>query len=242
MRFHHNLDTLHKNKYRFSTSLVVTAVIVVLVLVLGFTVVDTQRFFLGLLDSGLRVVMAYFVSLLLATFLALSFSILPKFESLLLPVLDVLQSFPSFALFPLLIAWFGKSSLVTILILIISMIWPILFTLITATKEIKQEFKDVAKIYGATKLKYLTFVVIPLLFPAIITGSIVAWGEAWETIIAAEIIVSVFGVGTYLATAAAKNETSILVVGIMILLLVLFILNKYVWLPLLEKSTKYQQD
>lgn len=204
--------------------------------------VDTQKFFLGLFDSGARVIIAYFVSLLLAITLALSFSIMPMLESLLLPVLDALQSFPSFALFPLLIAWFGKSSLVTILILIVAMIWPILFTLVTAIKEIKQDFKDVAKIYGATKLKYLLFIVIPLLFPAIITGSIVAWGEAWETIIAAEIIVSVFGVGTYLATAGTQNQTNTLLIGILILLLVLFVFNKYVWLPLLEKSTKYQQE
>lgn len=229
-------------KHALKTSFIITLLIIILILVLGYTEVNGKEFFLGMFESFIRVSISYLISLSIALLIALIFSFSTSIENIFLPVLDVLQSFPSFALFPLLIVWFGRSSIVTIFILVVSMVWPILFTLVTAVKQIKQEFKDVAKIYGAINFKYIMYVVIPLLFPAIITGSIVAWGEAWETIIAAEIIVSVSGVGTYLATAGEGGHTNVLLIGILMLLLILFILNKYIWMPLLNKSTKYQEE
>jgi ABC-type anion transport system duplicated permease subunit len=72
-----------------------------------------------------------------------------------------------------------------------------------------------------------------------LTGSIIAWGEAWETIIAAEIIVQVPGVGTYLAQNASTNP-HILTVGVIALLVFLFVVNKFIWLRLLKRSTSYE--
>lgn len=209
---------------------------------MGLSTLDLNQFFLGFIESLSRVVISYLIALVLSVLLAIFVSSSKKIESIGLPILDVLQSFPSFALFPLLIVWFGKTSIVTIFILVISMLWPILFTLITAQKQIKEDILEAAKIYNAEGFKYLIYVLFPLMFPAIITGSIVAWGEAWETIIAAEIIVAVPGVGSYLAVVGRAGQNHILIIGILILLLLLFLINKYIWLPLLNISTKYQGE
>ena len=132
--------------------------------------------------------------------------------------------------------------LVVIIILVLEMVWPILFTLLSGQKQIREDLIDAGHCFGATGFKYFTFVQMPLLFPSIITGSIVAWGEAWETIIAAEIIVNVPGVGNYLSTSGADLQSKVLVVGIILLLTMLFIFNKYVWLPLLNLSTEFQSE
>jgi NitT/TauT family transport system permease protein/taurine transport system permease protein len=121
------------------------------------------------------------------------------------------------------------------------MVWPILFTLITAQKQISTEILEATHLFGAKGSKYIIYVLLPIMFPAIVTGSIVAWGEAWDQIIAAEIIISITGVGTYLAQAGQNGQTSVLIVGILTLLLILFLINKYIWLSLLNVSTKYQQ-
>ena len=242
MRYTHNIKTLRKRKHVLTISLTFTVFLLLLILVLGFTTLDAKQFFFGFGESLTRVSMAYIVAVFLAMILTIFVSASHKIEAVSLPILDVLQSFPSFALFPLFVVWFGKTAIVTIFILIITMIWPILFTLLTAQKQIKQDVNEAAKIFGATGWKYFYYVLLPLLFPAIITGSIVSWGEAWEAIIAAEIIVGVPGVGTYLAQAGTNNQTHILVIGILLLLLLLFILNKYIWLSLLNTSTKQQQE
>lgn len=122
------------------------------------------------------------------------------------------------------------------------MIWPLIFTILSAQKQIRTDVSEAAKVFGANNLKYLIYVLFPLLYPSIITGSIIAWGEAWETIIAAEIIVNVPGVGNYLSQAGNNSQSNVLVIGILSLLLILFIINKYLWLSLLNASSKYQQE
>lgn len=242
MRYTHNIKIIRKRKHVLKISIIFTFFLIILIAILGITTLDIHQFFFGFVESFFRVVISYSISLLLAILLTLFVSSSNKIEAVSLPILDVLQSFPSFALFPLLLVWFGRTAVVTIFILVISMIWPILFTLITAQKQIPTDTIEAAKIFGAKGIKYIFYILLPIMFPAIITGSIVAWGEAWETLIAAEIIVSVPGVGTYLAQAGNGGQTHVLIIGILLLLLILFIFNKYVWLSLLNTSTKYQQQ
>ncbi len=242
MRYTHGIKLIRKRPHVGKISLAITLTLVLLIVVLGFTSLNAERFFIGFVESLYRVSLSYVIALVLALVLALIISASKVVEEVLVPILDVLQSFPSFALFPLFVLWFGKTSIVTIIILIAEMIWPILFTVLTAHKQIREDVLEAAKSFKAQGLKLLWFVIIPLIFPAIITGSIVAWGEAWEAIIAAEIIVNIAGVGSYLADIAASNHPEKLAIGILALMLILFLINKYLWLPLLNISTKYQQD
>lgn len=240
MRYTHNLKLIRKRKHALKISIILTLLAVVLVLFLGFTELDAKLFFFGFFQSLIRVVIAYFATLIIAIALALIVNSSKPVEEIALPLLDALQSFPAFAILPLLIVWFGRSSSVIIIVLIMEMVWPILFSILSAQKQLREDVLEAGTAFGATGLKYLIHVLAPLLFPSVVTGSIVAWGEAWETIIAAEIIINVTGVGSYLSSPA--NSSQILIIGTFLLLVILFILNKYIWLPLLNLSTRYQQE
>ncbi len=242
MRYTHNLRVIRKRKHANRLSLFITLLVVVLILSLGFTKLNAQEFFLGFFASFVRVSISYVIALVISILLILFIRISSSIETASIPILDALQSFPSFALYPLFVVWFGRTAIVTILILIAEMVWPILFSLLTAQKQIRPDLIEASEVYGARGYKYLVFVFFPLLLPAFVTGSIVAWGEAWEAIIAAEIIVRVPGVGTYLAQAGNNHQANILIIGVLMLLAILFILNKYIWLTLLNISTKYQQE
>lgn len=242
MRYTHSFKLIRRRRHAAKISLIITGVLSLLIILLGFGVLDAQSFFVGFVESLTRVVIAYGFSLLISSLLALLVISAKKVEDITLPILDALQSFPSFALYPLFVLWFGKVSLVTIIILIVEMIWPILFTLLSSYKQIHQDLFEAASTYGAKNWKFLLYVLFPLLLPGIITGSIVAWGEAWEAIIAAEIIVNIPGVGSYLANVGTSNHAELLIIGIALLLMMLFIINKYIWLPLLNFSIKYIQE
>ncbi len=231
-----------RHRHLFTVSIAITIVVIGLIIFLGFTLLDARLFFFGFAQSLGRVLVAYVLSLILAILLALTATASSSVEEAMVPVLDALQSIPSFALFPLFVIWFGKTSIITIVILVINMIWPILFAILSAKKQIREDLLEAAQVFGARRFKYFGLVLIPLLFPSIISGSVVAWGEAWEAIIAAEILVNVVGVGSYLAFLGANNNQKILLVGITLLLMVLFILNKFIWIPLLNMSTRYQQE
>ncbi len=242
MRYSHPLRIIRRRKHAFKISLIFTGILILLVLVLGFTTLDASKFFLGFLESFYRVIIAYLIAASLAFALAILATSSKSVENIFVPILDALQSFPSFALFPLLLLWFGKTDIVVIIILVLEMIWPILFTLLSGQKQIKEDLIEAAHAFGASGNKYFIYVLTPLLLPSLVTGSIVAWGEAWETIIAAEILASVPGVGSYLSQSGESMHSTVLIIGIFLLLTMLFIFNKYIWLPLLNMSTKYQQE
>ena len=201
-------------------------------------------FFIGFAYSLARVTAAYLVAFVLALALALLMSANLWVENLLLPILDVMQSFPSFALFPVLVVALARfPEIVIVTVLALEIIWPILFAVVGGLKNRREDLEEAATIFGATGWKRLRYFTLPELAPAIVTGSIVGWGSGWEFIIGAELLVTVHrGVGYYLGVLGNGHQNALLAIGIVLLMLLLFIINKLIWLPLLHNATKYQTE
>ena len=213
-------------------------------LVINFSSLDARELIKGFVASLTRTTIAYFIAITLAVLIALIITSSKWIEDLMLPVLDVLQSFPSFALFPVLVVALKNSpETIIILVLTITMIWPILFSIIGGVKNRREDWEEAATIFGARGYKRLIHFTIPDLMPSIITGSIVGWGEGWEFIIGAELLVKTnLGIGSYLGVLGQKQENAALAFGILFLLVLLFIINKLLWLPLLNKATTYSSE
>ena len=216
----------------------------ILVLVANMASLSIDSIVSGFFASLLRVSVAYVISVILAIAIALIITSNNVIEGILLPIFDVLQSFPSFALFPVLVvALANQPEIIIIGVLVITMIWPILFTIIGAIKNRRTDLEEAATIFGATGPKRLVAFTMPSLLPSIITGSIVGWGEGWEFIVGAELLVNTqVGIGHYLGVLGETHQNSLLALGILILMFLLFVINKAIWLPLLHQSTKYQSE
>lgn len=235
-------------KNRIKSGLISCLWIVVFVGILSFLInfstLDRSQLLGGFLISLFRMAVSYVISATIAIIIALLITSNKFIENLFLPVLDVLQSFPSFALFPLFIVVFRNSSeLVIITVLSITIIWPILFSIIGGVKNRRGDWEEAATIFGAKGLKRLVHFTIPQLLPSIVTGSIVGWGEGWEFIIGAELLVKTnHGIGYYLGLLGSGKENIALAFGIVVLLILLFIINRLIWLPLLSKATSYSSE
>ncbi len=203
---------------------------------------NQRALLLGFAVSLFRVSVAYIISLALALLFGILAVSHEKVEAILIPFLDVAQSFPSYALLPLLVLYFGRTSVAVIVILVVAMIWPILFNVIAGIKEQRQDQSEAATLFGATGWRYLIYYRWPMLRPAIITGSIISWGQAWDTIVGAEIIAAAGGAGYYLGQLSETGHTSLLGLAIVFYLLLIFCLNQVIWLPLLHHYTKYQAE
>lgn len=242
MRYTHSLHTVHHRRHRLKISAILSVILTITIAVMGYTVLDARAFFTGFIISLVRITTSYFISLVLAVMITLWVTSNKRVEDAIVPVLDVLQSFPSFALFPILAQFFGRSEIVTILILVVTMVWPLIFTILTSQKQINHEIFEAAEIFGARGWRRIWYVLLPLLTPSIVTGSIIAWGEAWEAVVAVEIIVGGAGLGTYLNAAGEAHETRVVLVGVLLLLMLLFLINKYVWLNFLSASVKSTEE
>lgn len=187
-----------------------------------------------------RLLASYALSLVLGASLAILLAA-SKLGERFLPVFDVLQNIPSFALVPLFIHAFGYTSLMIILFSATSIVWPIMFYTASAILGAKQELSDAARVFGARGWKRVLYYLIPLSFPALITGSIVGVSIGWEAVIGAEIIGNENGIGSFLNTASTLGHTELFTVGIIALLVIVFIINRLVWTPLLHVARNYNE-
>lgn len=240
----------HILKFGYKSALISWGWILLAIIIIGALILFSGirlsfgQIFTGFTASLVRTTVAYLIAGSIAVLIALFITSNKTVEDIFLPIFDVLQSFPSFALFPVLVVVLKNSpETVIILVLTITMIWPILFSIVSGIKNRRQDFEEAATIFGATGFKRLIHFTLPELWPSIVTGSIVGWGEGWEFIIGAELLVKVnFGIGTYLGALGKSQQNLALAAGIVILLILLFILNKALWLPLLNSSTKYSEE
>lgn len=201
--------------------------------------VDLARLLNGLAVSFWRIIFAYLIALFLAVIIALLVTRSERVENLLLPVFETAQSLPTVAILPLVILWLGSSTAVVFL-LVATIVWPITFSIISGIKGISRPLREAATIFGAKGWKGFWNFSLPLLLPSAITGSIIGWGEGWEVLVAAELIGGEQGIGAYIGEVSERGELVIMTVAITFLMFVIFILNKWVWVPLLKRATLHQ--
>ena len=236
----HRLKIYKKRHHRWIAVLTLLAPLVLLAILGGLA----QSDFLALLGalglSTYRLFLGYIISLVLGVALAVTFGT-SSFGDALIPVFDVMQNVPSFALIPVFALFFGYTNLMAIIFISTSVIWPILFYTLHAIHSSRTDLNDAATIFGATGLKRIWHYLIPLAWPAIITGSIVGISIGWEAVIGIEIIGFKSGVGVFLNSASQSGENALLTAGIAAILILVFIINKLVWVPLLKKTESYAE-
>jgi len=251
MRFATPLHTSRRRHALSSRTLTVSAALGWLTLggIAVFAIVQLSGLNQGSLLGGFlmslgRTSVAYVIALVASIVIALSITANPIVERILLPIFDVLQSFPSFALFPILVNSLQRSpELVILVVLALEIIWPILFSIIGGMKNRREELEEAATIFGARGWRRIWVFTLPELLPSIVTGSIVGWGEGWEVIIGAELLVSVHqGIGRYFGILGNSGQSTLLAAGIGVLMILLFLINKLIWLPLLHDVSAYETE
>jgi ABC-type nitrate/sulfonate/bicarbonate transport system permease component len=220
----------------------VVATIVLILAVLGyFGSVTWPTLGEAVLHTTYRLAFAYGIALFFGISIALLVGWSP-FSDFLFPFFDVLQNIPSFALIPLFIYFFGFTSQMIILFAVSSIIWPILFAVLTAIKSAHKDLSDAATIFGATGFRRIPYYLAPLSFPAMLSGSIVGIAIGWEAVIGAEIITNVAGFGEFIKEASSSGITQASIAGTFAILVIVFVVNRLVWAPLLADSSRRYAD
>ena len=248
---HHNSTTsshARKNRVKiyesrlhlFFTFLVISTPFLFLLLFAHFARISRQELFFDLGASAARLFVAYIIAVVLAWLLAILFY-QGRRSLIALPLFDVLQSFPTFAVLPLITYFFRASEAIVVVFLILTVLWPILFSIISSLKLIKHDWEEAVDMAGLRGWNYIKVFLLPVSVPGLITGSIIGLGEGWEALIATEIIVGTqTGLGEFLR--AFSTNPTITALGILGLLLVIFSLNHLVWLPLLDWGHRKMEE
>lgn len=237
---HHgrHLHIYRKRHHKVAAALTLLAPFLFLALLGGLAQTDALALGSALSLSIFRLALGYSLSLVVGVLLAVTFGT-SRFGDALIPIFDVMQNLPSFALIPVFALLLGYTNLMAIVFIATSVVWPILFYTLHAIRSAPRDLNDAASVFGATGWKRVFQYLIPLSLPAIITGSIVGISIGWEAVIGIEIIGFHSGVGVFLNQASAASNHALLTAGVAAILFLVFVINKLVWIPLLRQAENY---
>ena len=104
-----------------------------------------------------------------------------------------------------------------IAIIFICSFFPVLYNTVTGIKNVDKDYIRVARTLGASDVKVLATVVMPLALPNIFTGLRLEAGMAWRVIIAAEMVAIPTGIGALLMKAESLIRIDIIIVCLIVL-------------------------
>lgn len=133
------------------------------------------------------------------------------------PIISLIYPIPALGWLPLLMLWFGIGEILPIAIIFICSFFPILYNTVTGIKNGDKNYIFVARILGASDLKILSTVVVPLALPNIFTGLKLESGMAWRVIIAAEMVAIPTGIGALMMKAESLIRIDIIIVCLIVL-------------------------
>jgi NitT/TauT family transport system permease protein len=177
----------------------------------------------------------------------------PKLSHIAQPVAQIAASFPATALFPLILVALSRIGIGlgvgSVALMLLAAQWYILFNVIAGAQSIPSELREVARLFKFQDLQRWTTVILPGIFPFLITGLITASGGAWNASIVAEYFqlkgntLATMGLGAQISAASNDGNYPVLLAATMIMALMVVTINRLVWRPLYHLAeTKYRLD
>jgi NitT/TauT family transport system permease protein len=163
----------------------------------------------------------------------------PRWSRRLQPVVQVIASIPATALFPVLLLALidlpGGLSLAAILLMLLGTQWYILFNVIAGAMAIPSDLREATTVYHVSSWRRWRTLILPAIFPYLVTGLLTASGGAWNASIVSEYVqfsghtVSTLGLGASIAEAAAGADFPVLLAGTLLMAIVVVVVNRLVW-------------
>ncbi|WP_329113777.1 ABC transporter permease [Streptomyces sp. NBC_01465] len=130
------------------------------------------------------------------------------------PAVTFLRTLPPLAYLSLLVIWFGIDESPKIWLLVIAALPPIAAATAAAVRTVPVELVEAARALGSGRIALLLSVRLPAALPEILTGVRIAVGVAYTSVVAAETINGVPGIGGMIRDAQRYNQTAVVIVGI----------------------------
>jgi NitT/TauT family transport system permease protein len=194
---------------------------------------------LGALATWLRTLAALAIGVAWTVPVGVAIGLSPRWSRRLQPLVQVVASIPATAIFPVLVAVLvsapGGLSLAAVLLMLLGTQWYILFNVIAGAMAIPSDLREAATVYQLFGSQRWRTLLLPAIFPYLVTGLITANGGAWNASIVSEYVrynghtYSTTGLGADIAGAAAAGQFSTLLAGTLLMAAVVVLLNRLVW-------------
>lgn len=149
--------------------------------------------------------------------LGLFIGLVPVADTLLGPAVTFVRTLPPLAYLSLLVIWFGIDESPKIWLLLLAALPPVAVATADAVRGVPQDYLNAARSLGAGPAQTPWRIVLPAALPEILTGIRVAVGVAYTTVVAAETVNGVPGIGGMIRDAQRYNQTDVVVLGLILI-------------------------
>jgi len=182
---------------------------------------------------------------------AIGFS--PRFARIMQPLVQLAASIPATALFPVILLFLirlkGGVEIAAMGLMLLGTQWYILFNVIAGAMAIPTDLKEAAKVFKFSSLDRWRYLILPGIFPYLITGMVTASGGAWNASIVAEYfhfqgrIVSAPGLGSTISRASDAGHFDLLLASTLIMAVIVVLINRLLWRRLYKlASTRFKLE
>jgi taurine transport system permease protein len=133
------------------------------------------------------------------------------------PGVTFVRALPPLAYFSLLVIWFGIDEAPKVILLMLAALPPIVLATSDAVRSVSQDRLLALQTLGASKMQVVRNGVFPSVLPEIMTGIRVAVLFAFTTMVAAETVNGLPGIGGLVRDAQRFNQTDIVMMGIILI-------------------------
>jgi len=166
----------------------------------------------------------------------------PKLARFAQPFAQLAASVPATALFPVLllalIRMGGGLGVGSILLMLLGTQWYVLFNVIAGAMAIPTDLREVADVFRFGRWDRWRTVILPGIFPYLVTGMVTASGGAWNASIVAEYFhfkgqtLQTVGLGAQISSATDSGNFNLLLLSTIVMAALVVSVNRSVWRPL----------
>jgi NitT/TauT family transport system permease protein len=177
----------------------------------------------------------------------------PRVARLAQPLVQVAASVPATALFPvllmLLIRAGGGMGIAAMALMLLGTQWYILFNVIAGAMAIPTDLKEAASVFHFNRRERWERLILPAIFPYLVTGMVTASGGAWNASIVAEYFhfqgktLSVRGLGATISRATDSGNLPVLLAATVVMSAIVVTVNRTLWQRLYRlAATRYKLE
>ncbi|MFZ0773963.1 MAG: ABC transporter permease subunit [Candidatus Sulfotelmatobacter sp.] len=194
---------------------------------------------LGLGATFLRVNLALLIGALWTIPAGVMIGFNPRLARIAQPLAQIAASVPATALLPVillvLIRLGGGLGLASIVVLLLGTQWYVLFNVIAGAMAIPTDLKECCSVFRVRGLARWKKLILPGIFPYLVTGLVTASGGAWNASIVAEYfhfkgqIYTTTGLGATIQQASDRGDFHLLLAATMMMAATVVTINRLVW-------------
>lgn len=168
--------------------------------------------------SSLQVALSgFFLAVAIGVPLGLTMGWFKGFDSFMRPIFEILRPIPPVSWIPITIIWLGLGLKAKAFIVFFSAFVPCVINAYTGIRQTSGTLINVAKICGASNFTAFRTIGIPSAMTMTFAGIRVALGNAWATLVAAEMLAANVGLGYMIQQGRQFARPDIIILGIVVI-------------------------